>query len=751
MNMLSTLLQTSWAEALGWTLLHSLWQGIIWVALLRIGTYMLKGRPAQHRYVLTLLSVFGLAMTAVVTFIQEYQSAVGVAEGFELLSAEAKTYIWAADLGAGGTWWETMTDQINTLAPWLAGAWLLGLGMFLFRWIGAYFYVQELRYREAEPMNYHWQDRINELGRQMGINKTVLLIESRRVCGPLSLGHFKPVVLVPMGLFTGLSPVQIEAILAHELAHIRRHDYLINLMVSLLEVVFFYHPAMWYLFREVSEAREHCCDDLAVATCGSAMDYAKTLAWLAENPSPRVSLASAMGGKRQDLLYRIKRLLTPQQIPGNPGKAALALVLLLSMTTLAWLSPDLNEDSDKNFVQRVLEGPIGNQLPWFYEKPAPVEQPPSPTSLAAALPEVASGAALNWANAWDQANCVIVMPLDSPPPSLPVISPPPPPPPPMPTPPVIGADFDSEQIQEAWEAYGREMEQWGKELGTIQAEYGQRYAESMEEFAESMQEWAETEAVRQSENLGEDYIDRELELRTRRLQEAKELERIARIDELNKRELRRVQLEVELAMRALEQANAEKEVDQAEIRRAQLEIERAQKEIERVMQEAEKEVRLRDKAEHEEAIREIIEVRRQQIEIQREAEEAIREQYRLQAEEAKAHADELRREAEKIANEQRAYAEIARREARERAEEVRAEHEERRVKMRLKVEELRRELVKDGIIKNGETRLVIKSTDGSLKINGTKLKGDKYKKYRKLLKQMGVEIGKGNTISITHN
>ncbi|MEM9985614.1 MAG: M56 family metallopeptidase, partial [Bacteroidota bacterium] len=588
MNMLSSLLDTTWAEALGWTLLHSLWQGVIWVALLRLGTYLLKGRPAQYRYALTLLSVFGLAMTAILTFIQGYQSSVGVAKGFELLPAEAKTYIWAAsDLGAGGTWWEVMTNQINAIAPWLTGAWLLGLGLFLIRWIGAYFHVQELRYREAKPMNYHWQDRINELGRQIGIRRTVLLIESRRVSGPLSLGHFKPVVLVPMGLFTGLSPVQIEAILAHELAHIRRHDYLINLMVSLLEVVFFYHPAMWYLFREVSQAREHCCDDLAVATCGSAMDYAKTLAWLAENPSSKVSLASGMGGKRQDLLHRIKRLLTPQQIPGNPGKAALALVLLLSMTTLAWLSPDLNEDADKNFVQRILEGPIGNQLPWFYEKPAQTEAP-VPANLSTPTLPVASVAPQNWAGSWNQANCIVVMPLDSPPPNLPMIAPAPPPPP-MPAPPVIGEDFNPAQTQAAWEAYGRQMENWGKELGNLQSEYGQRYAESMEEYAEAMQEWAETEAARQSEAFEEDYKVRELERRVQRIHEAnvlnqeralRDLERSSRLEKMSKQELRRVQMEMELAMKALEQVNGDQSVDQAKIQQAQRKIERAQKEIE---------------------------------------------------------------------------------------------------------------------------------------------------------------------------
>ena len=153
------------------------------------------------------------------------------------------------------------------------------------------------------------------------------------------IGHLKPVVLLPASLIAGLSPQQIEAVLAHELAHIRRHDFLINVILSGLEIILFYHPAFWWMAKQIRREREQCCDDIAVATCGNARSYAKTLLIMEEKRQQR-SLAMAFQGNKEQLLHRIKRvcLNAPRHRQGDLTKAFFALILVLSVGAFAWAS-----------------------------------------------------------------------------------------------------------------------------------------------------------------------------------------------------------------------------------------------------------------------------------------------------------------------------------------------------------------------------------------------------------------------------
>src|SRR6185503_3583474 len=123
------------------------------------------------------------------------------------------------------------------------------------------------------------------------------------------VGWVKPAVLLPAAALTGLSTVQLESLLAHELAHVRRHDYLVNLLQGLIETLLFYHPAVWWVSRQIRREREHCCDDIAVALCGDVKLYAGALAQL-EELRGRV-LEPALAATGGELLGRIRRLLQP--------------------------------------------------------------------------------------------------------------------------------------------------------------------------------------------------------------------------------------------------------------------------------------------------------------------------------------------------------------------------------------------------------------------------------------------------------
>jgi beta-lactamase regulating signal transducer with metallopeptidase domain len=134
--------------------------------------------------------------------------------------------------------------------------------------------------RAASPGDGEWTGRIAVLGGRMGLSSRVRVLSSALVRVPCAVGALHPVILVPVGVLAGLSPNQLEAILAHELAHIRRHDYLANLLQTCVETVLFYHPAVWWVSGRVRAEREHCCDDAAVRVCGDAVSYARALATL---------------------------------------------------------------------------------------------------------------------------------------------------------------------------------------------------------------------------------------------------------------------------------------------------------------------------------------------------------------------------------------------------------------------------------------------------------------------------------------
>ncbi|MGH9620231.1 MAG: GWxTD domain-containing protein, partial [Bryobacteraceae bacterium] len=181
-----------------------------------------------------------------------------------------------------------------------------------------------------------WQQELVRLSARLHLSRPVLLLESALADAPVVLGHLRPLILVPAGLLAGLPPQQIEAILLHELAHIRRHDYLVNLLQRFAECLLFYHPAAWWISRVIGAERENCCDDLAVSLSGDAHQYASALAALEQNRcSGREPAVAATGGS---LVKRIRRLLKPQARNGAwaPLGAAMILVATAALSFGAW-------------------------------------------------------------------------------------------------------------------------------------------------------------------------------------------------------------------------------------------------------------------------------------------------------------------------------------------------------------------------------------------------------------------------------
>ena len=619
MEFFATLLPESIGQALGWTLLHSLWQGTLLALLLSLALYLTRKHAASLRYWLSLGALASMFVWTALTFVQEYRLARyehGLA-GTELETTYAPDtsvyYLASETLAQTGIDWDA-------LIPWLALGWILGLITFSLRWIGSQLYLQRMRYAYIFPVDFAWQHKLDQLARKMKVSRVVQLLESGSVKVPMVVGHVKPAILLPVGMLAGISPKQLESILAHELAHIRRHDFLINQFQALLELLFFYHPAFWWISARVQDEREHCCDDQAVAVCGDAITYARTLSQLeAIRQQHQVSLAMAMSGRKNHLLNRIKRIVMPYETNSpRRGNLLLTMLLLFGMMGSMFL-PELKAQYEINsssatepviLLDPVVEkaippAPITPIVRVHPEpNPAPHPQPgPEPVPESEAEPLLAFVSEIDGvevlADSWLGQIALevapgVIMVVDSPPPALPPMPPMPPMPampalpampamPAMPGMPAVPApvwteDMDEEEYAELMEAYAELMEKYGEtyakhyeKYGELMEEYAEAYAEQWEEgmedqweqyeeqmetWGEQVEEWAENQDW---EEFAEHHHHQEA-IRHRHAEQQHLLEeQLHRMEEKQHRLQEEQVRELEAQMRALERARREQQ------------------------------------------------------------------------------------------------------------------------------------------------------------------------------------------------
>jgi beta-lactamase regulating signal transducer with metallopeptidase domain len=318
-----TLLNQPWAERLGWTLLHFLWQGILLAALYALARTLAGGRiAARGRYAIACASL--AAMTA----------------------APACTYWWlgnsppaaaARDSAASGAWqpvaaaaYSPVADPWHSAMPWIVMVWFAGAAACSLRLLAGCLSAMALRRSCHAPAPPAWQEPLDRLMKRMRVSRPVRLLATDRVESPSVVGWLRPVILAPVGMLCGFPSEQVEALLAHELAHVRRHDYLVNVLQGVAQSLLFYHPAVWWISRQIRAEREHCCDDLAVEATGDVLVYARALAEL-ESMRP-AHFKAALSANDGSLLRRIRRLTDPAAGHGLAGWggawSSVALMLL---------------------------------------------------------------------------------------------------------------------------------------------------------------------------------------------------------------------------------------------------------------------------------------------------------------------------------------------------------------------------------------------------------------------------------------
>jgi GWxTD domain-containing protein len=330
MSFLEAWVASPLAAAAGWALLHSLWEGALIAAALSAVLWAV--RQARVRYaaacaaMLLMLAAFGLTFVRMMP-----RSAAGLRN-----VPYAHFPGWNVQTGAGAS--GATPTGLAAIAPWLTPFWIAGVWIFYLAQITGWVSVFRLRRRGVCCAPEPWQREFMRLRARLRLARPVQLLESCLAEAPMVLGHFRPVVLMPVGVLAGLTPGQIEAILLHELAHIRRCDYLVNAFQRVLDGLFFYHPAVWWISRVIRAEREDCCDDFVVRASGNAREYAQALAALEQNRcSGREAAVAATGGS---IVRRIHRLLYPKTRTGawTPLFAALIIIVTAAVAMSAWQS-----------------------------------------------------------------------------------------------------------------------------------------------------------------------------------------------------------------------------------------------------------------------------------------------------------------------------------------------------------------------------------------------------------------------------
>ncbi len=330
MTTLEFWMQSDAAKALGWTLLHSLWEGAA-IALL-VATVFAISRSPRVRYTAACLAMLALLLGFAATLYQLAPREVYRPAAIVKYPLPVSPTIDARAVASKSTW------QASDLLPWLAPLWLAGVLLFQLRCLIAWTAAGRLRKIGVCEPPQEWLEKLDDLRARLRLSRAVILLESCFAEVPVVIGHLRPVILMPVGLLAGLPPGQVEAILLHELAHIRRADYLVNLMQTLVEGLLFYHPAVWWISSAIRTERENCCDDLVVLTSGDAHEYAMALAALAENRwDMRQPALAATGG---NLVKRIRRLLQQPEGPRTSIAPLLSVLVVTGAIALgAWQAP----------------------------------------------------------------------------------------------------------------------------------------------------------------------------------------------------------------------------------------------------------------------------------------------------------------------------------------------------------------------------------------------------------------------------
>jgi len=371
---------TAVVHAIAWMLINFAWEGVLIAVATAVVLELLAFRSARARYLVACVGLLAMLLAPVLSLAVAWAPGISapVLSGFEVATSSAS----GLELREPPLFTRPATAaralnirfDPDSILSIVVALWAAGVLLLLVRLTVGWWRVRRLHRTALASELSSWQGRCEAIAHCVGVTRLVRVVESAYVDAPSVVGCLRPVILLPVAAMSGLTPTQVEAILAHELAHIRRHDFLVNLLQSIVETLLFYHPAVWWMSARVRAEREYCCDDVAVAFAGDAVSYASALAELEARRAAAGSMVlAATGGS---LLDRIGRLLRVPSVADGQGTGwlvtlVLTLVFVAGAGVTQWLP-------DTTTIAEVLQ-----------VQPAPVATPaqPAPPSTLAERPE----------------------------------------------------------------------------------------------------------------------------------------------------------------------------------------------------------------------------------------------------------------------------------------------------------------------------------------------------------------------------
>src|SRR5687768_12945854 len=330
------ILSGHWTNALGWTLLHSLWQSLIILLITTTCLRFIPTRRSGRRYAVACGGFLFMIITSVWTLVY-LQS-----PGHEMPDEVATSFVVnissnTSDVSVSPGLLPVIARIIEPGLPFIVAIWALGFAFCALRLSGGLVHTYRLR-ATARPIEGDWETFLTKSTDMLGVRQLVSVAESAIISAPVVIGYFKPVILLPLGMVSGLTTEQLETIFLHELAHIRRNDYLMNVIQSIFETVFFFNPFVRILSNEIRKEREHCCDDVVIRHHGGSKAYAHALARLAEANLSASGFALALADDKNQLLNRIKRIMERSTNTSGKGRIMIPIVLLLAgLLSISWL------------------------------------------------------------------------------------------------------------------------------------------------------------------------------------------------------------------------------------------------------------------------------------------------------------------------------------------------------------------------------------------------------------------------------
>lgn len=375
---------TSLIYSLGWSLIHSLWQAAVIYLVLQTLLKYFKNSPARVRCMLSATALTGIFICFLLTFYAQWENTLT-----NITVNHIPATLTAADV-VSLPYFSGPSIPGSTTSGWLiylVSLYAVGLLFFLGRVLRDLYLMQSIRHTRAFPFDPAWEKYLSKLANAWQISRNVGLYLSEKIDVPVVIGYFKPVIYLPFSIVNNLTPEQIETILLHELAHIKRADFLVNIIQTIMETLLFFNPFVWLLSKNIRQERELACDEWVIAEKEPKI-YAESLLALEENRWHKGKFTLAAISKKQQLYQRIKNIMEMKKRKLNVAQKLLVTLFIVgSIVSISWLVPqkETTPDHSQNSIAERASKAVKDTTP-------PLPAPPKTAPGAATIPPPATPA-----------------------------------------------------------------------------------------------------------------------------------------------------------------------------------------------------------------------------------------------------------------------------------------------------------------------------------------------------------------------